>query len=267
MAYSSKSLTSTQQYFAQIGIECLAIVEAVNKFDQWLLRKSDITDHLPFQLILQNDLASAPKRLRNILLQWYNFTVVYGKGSSPHLENTLSRAPCQDNATMSSMPDTFQVFCSHLAHLDLTLPSLTDETPEQLPRATASCQEMQSLAHYIIHGWPPTRDYQPQQPNILALSRVSQTASFWKPLRPLSLPCWPWSIIHIGVPNTAFVLQETPSSGLVCPRTLKNSATHAQLVPKTESKPPLSQCNHIPLQHFHGNSFLKIYLCSDTHSI
>ena len=51
VAYSSKSLTSTEQRYAQIEKEYLAIVEAFNKFDQWLLRKLDITVHQPLQSI------------------------------------------------------------------------------------------------------------------------------------------------------------------------------------------------------------------------
>ena len=99
VAYSSKSLTPTEQHYAQIEKECLAIVEAFNKFDQWLLGKSDITvhtDHQPLQSICQKDLASAPKRLQKMMLflQRYRFTVSYRKGSSLHLADTLSRAPC-----------------------------------------------------------------------------------------------------------------------------------------------------------------------------
>lgn len=137
VAYSSKSLTPTEQRYVQIEKECLAIVEAFNKFDQWLLGKSDITvhtDHQPLQSIFQKDLASAPKRLQKMMLflQRYNFTVAYRKGSSLHLADTLSRAPCRDEATTPSIPDTFQVFCMHLTQLDPTSPSLTDDTREQL---------------------------------------------------------------------------------------------------------------------------------------
>ena len=137
VAYSSKSLTPTEQRYAQIEKECLAIVEAFNKFDQWLLGKSDITvhtDHQPLQSIFQKDLASAPKRLQKMMLflQRYNFTVANRKGSSLHLADTLSRAPSRDEAAMPSIPDTFQVFRMHLTQLDPTSPSLTDDTCEQL---------------------------------------------------------------------------------------------------------------------------------------
>ena len=100
---------------------------------------------------------------------------------------------------------------------------------------------------------------------------VSQTAYFWKPLGPLSPlcyahPCWPRSIIHIGVLNTAFVLPEMLYSGPTCPRTLKNSATPARLATNTESRQLPSQCYHIPFQLFHGNLSPKTYLHSGTNS-
>ena len=168
VAYSSKSLTPTEQHYAQIEKEFLAIVEAFNKFDRWLLGKSDKTvhtDHQPLQSIFQKDLASAPKRLQKMMLflQRYNLTVAYRKGSSLCLADTLSRASCQDEATTSSIPDTFQVFRMHLTQLDPTSPSLTDDTCKRLRWATALCQEIRSLAHYIFHDWPPTQDHLPQQ--------------------------------------------------------------------------------------------------------
>ena len=85
-----------------------------------------------------------------LFLQRYNFTVVYRKGSSLHLADTLSRAPCQDDAATPSIPENFQVFRLHFSRLDPTSPSLTDATREQLRRATASCQDMQLLEQYIL---------------------------------------------------------------------------------------------------------------------
>ena len=109
--YSSKSLAPTEQWHAQIENECLAIVEAFNKFDQWLLCKSVITthtDHQPLQSIFQKDLAAAPRRLQKMMLflQLYSFEVIYKQGSSLHLTNTLSRPPCQDHSTAPTNLDS-----------------------------------------------------------------------------------------------------------------------------------------------------------------
>ena len=117
VAYSSKRLTPSEQRYAQIEKDCLAIVETFNKFDQWLLGKSDITvhtDHQPLQSIFQKDLASAPKRLQKMMLflPRYNFAVSYRKGSSLHLADTLSRAcllytsPSPRDLSTSRMPSS-----------------------------------------------------------------------------------------------------------------------------------------------------------------
>ena len=166
-AYSSKSLTPTEQRYPQIEKECLAIVEAFNKFDQWLLGKSDVTvhtDHLPLQSIFQKDLAAAPKQLKKMFfLQRSKFKVVYKRGSSPHLADTLSRAPSQGHDQYTHEIDTLQVFRLHVAHQDPTSPSLTDATRNQLRQATASCPDMQLLEHHIIYGCSPTKKHMPIQ--------------------------------------------------------------------------------------------------------
>ena len=101
-------------------MECLAIVEAFNKFYQWQLGKSDITvhtDHQPLQSIFQKDLAAAPKRLQKmkVFLQRFNFKVVYKQGSSLHLADTLSRAFSQGHDKHDHKTETFQVFKLHVA--------------------------------------------------------------------------------------------------------------------------------------------------------
>ena len=93
-------------------MECLAIVEAFNKFYQWQLGKSDITvhtDHQPLQSIFQKDLAAAPKRLQKmkVFLQRYNFKVVYKQGSPLHLADTLTRGPSQGHDKQTHEIDTF----------------------------------------------------------------------------------------------------------------------------------------------------------------
>ena len=168
VAYSSKSLTATEQRYAQIEKECLAIVEAFSKFDQWLLGKDSITvhtDHQPLQSIFQKDLISAPKRLQKMMLflQCYNFTVTYRKGSSLFLADILSRAPCHENPSTSKELETFQVFRAHLSELDPVSTALRDTTREQLQKATAACPDMQLLTHHIIHGWPVTKQHLPNQ--------------------------------------------------------------------------------------------------------
>ena len=54
VAYTSNSLSSTEQRYSKIEKGCLAICNAFEKFDHWLYGKSDIevqTDHQPLETI------------------------------------------------------------------------------------------------------------------------------------------------------------------------------------------------------------------------
>ena len=149
----------------------------------------------------------------------------------------------------------------HASHL-LSLPHasrswMLPRHPSMMRLATCSAEPLHhakrcSNQHTIIimHYWPSTKDHLPQQLQAFwhFWEELSIAASillkFTWAVVPSSLrhPCWPRFIIHIRVPNTAFISQEMPSSGTACLKTLKNSATHAQLVPNTESTLPPSWC-------------------------
>lgn len=64
VTYASRALSSTEQSYAQIEKECMAIVFACEKFDQYLHGRDLInveTDHKPLTPIFKKPLLSAPK--------------------------------------------------------------------------------------------------------------------------------------------------------------------------------------------------------------
>ena len=97
VAFTSSSMSPTEQCYSQIEKECLAICNCFQKFDQWLYGKSDIvvhTDHQPPETIMKKPLNKAPARLQRMLmkLQRYRFDLTYKRGTTLHLADTLSRA-------------------------------------------------------------------------------------------------------------------------------------------------------------------------------
>ena len=61
-AFTSFSMSPTEQRYSHIEKECLAICNCFQKFDEWLYAKSDIevhTDHQPLETILKNPSPSA----------------------------------------------------------------------------------------------------------------------------------------------------------------------------------------------------------------
>ena len=62
IAYASRSLTNTEQQYAQIEKEMLAIVFGTEKFEQYIYgrRVKVETDHKPIESIMTKNLLSAP---------------------------------------------------------------------------------------------------------------------------------------------------------------------------------------------------------------
>lgn len=98
VAFASRTLTSTERDYAQIEKECLGIVFACERFNQYLFGRNSVgvqSDHKPLETIFAKPLTAAPKRLQGMLLrlQKFNLKVGYVKGSEMFLGDTLSRAP------------------------------------------------------------------------------------------------------------------------------------------------------------------------------
>ena len=96
VAYASRSLTKTEQRYAQIEKECLAIVFLCEHFSQYLLSRNKITvqsDHKPLETIFKKPLFSAPKRLQRMLLR---------QGCKMYIADFLSRSALPLNREKNS---------------------------------------------------------------------------------------------------------------------------------------------------------------------
>ena len=86
----------TEQNYAQIEKELVAIVFACEKFHQYIFARSDVvveSDHRPLETIFKKPILSLPKRLQGmrLCLQKYDIQVEYKRGTTMFLANTLSR--------------------------------------------------------------------------------------------------------------------------------------------------------------------------------
>ena len=78
VAYASRALSLTEQSYVQIEKECMAIVFACEKFDQYLNGRNQInveTDHKPLIPIFKKPLLSAPKQLQRMLLRLQKYAL------------------------------------------------------------------------------------------------------------------------------------------------------------------------------------------------
>ena len=165
VAYCSSTLTKSEQNnLAQIEKECLAIVHALNRWDQWLYGHRNIlveTDHKPLETIFKNPTFNAPKRLQRMMvkLKRYSFSVHYRKGSTMWLADALSRAPLPRNFKSD---DKFEVFASEIP-LENKPDRISDHTFKLIQTSTCTDPILSHLIPYITHGWPETKSQLPPE--------------------------------------------------------------------------------------------------------
>ena len=100
VAFTSKALSETQQWYAQIEKECLAVLFSIKRFHQYVYGKKVTveSDHKPLESIFKKPLVNAPARLQNMLLQLqgYDIDLVHKPAKELFMSNTLSRAVCSE---------------------------------------------------------------------------------------------------------------------------------------------------------------------------
>ena len=118
----SKALTPTQQHYATIVLECLAVHFDVTKclFDlKGLPHFIVATDHKPLEGVFKNDLfeVNNPRlqRIREKLLP-YTFSLRWVAGKSQHIADALSRAPLFQRADLDEM--VIDTACTCLVTVD-----------------------------------------------------------------------------------------------------------------------------------------------------
>ena len=161
VAYASQALAKAEQHYAQIEKECMAIVYACEKFDQYLLGRDLIkveTDHKPLVPIFRKPLLSAPKRLQRMLLrlQKYHLSVHYLPGKQIYIADMLSRAYLpftnSDQTAVFKELETINQ-AQHVRMLETTY--------QQIKKATCKDETLQHLISTVLAGWPVHKEDTP----------------------------------------------------------------------------------------------------------
>ena len=162
VCYASRSLTSSECNYAPIELELLAIVYAMQKFDQYVFGNKELvihTDHEPLEPILRNSLLRAPRRLQSMLLalQHYPMTVKYRPGPLQVTADMLSRCPVDKSSPGVSDEQIFQIQ-SFLSDLNISNPrqdlSISENTYHVIKENTKKDEDMKVLGKLIMNGWP-----------------------------------------------------------------------------------------------------------------
>ncbi|CAH8560353.1 unnamed protein product [Dicrocoelium dendriticum] len=150
--FRSRTLTETERRYAQIEKEMLAVVYAVERFNDYTFgRKTTVfTDHKPLVSIANKPLHVVPRRLQRMLirLQKYDLEIVYRPGPEMHIADTLSRAYLSD--TPKEDEDSDFVHAAQLV-------AVTEERLKQLQQCTEEDGLCKLLRQTILSGWPKNK--------------------------------------------------------------------------------------------------------------
>ena len=155
IAYASRALTPTQERYAQIEKETLAIVYGAQKFHQYIFDKSvEVqSDHKPLEHIFSKPLHQAPLRIQKMLmsLQRYDLKVGYKQGAEMYIADALNKA---------YLPETNESLVPELEVNEVNLTAHLPISPgkyAEFKKATAEDQVMQLLQDTVFDGWPNTK--------------------------------------------------------------------------------------------------------------
>lgn len=157
ICFASKTLTVTEQKYAQTEREALSLVWACEKFHHYLYGKffTLVTDHKPLIVIFGDRLKPSPRIERwKLRLMSYDFKIMYRPGKS-NIADPLSRL-CQ------SCPDTgpsFDEECERIVRLVGVESCPNALSMDEIVIATKQDPELQELMKWLPYKakrWPKT---------------------------------------------------------------------------------------------------------------
>lgn len=164
VAYVSRSLTQTEQRYAQVEKEALAMTWACEKFRNFLIGTHFQleTDHKPLLSLLGSQaldaLSPRIQRFRMRLMR-YSYSISHVPGKYMWTADTLSRAPVKKGGT----PEEKEFFEDTNIYVDMIMDNLPvstvylDELKEELKRGTVCARVMQ----LCVEGWPTHSNSEP----------------------------------------------------------------------------------------------------------
>lgn len=145
VAFASKALTNTEQRYANIEREMLAVVFGCTRFHNYIYGKPFVieTDHKPLENIAMKNINTMPARLQRLFLtiQQYDCDIHYRPGKEMVLPDSLSRLPSRDKTAIDL---DVRVQFVHFSAQRL----------QELKQETGSDPTLSSLLAVISHGWP-----------------------------------------------------------------------------------------------------------------
>lgn len=153
IAYASRALSKTEQNYAQIEKELLAVVFSLEKFHDYTYGRKVVvhSDHKPLVSIVKKPISELTPRLQRLRLRLlrYNFDLIFQPGKELFVADTLSRVYLADEPA----DESYQLLDVHSCANVVASPAKLAE----LVAATAADQDIQTLKIYMRGGWPKSK--------------------------------------------------------------------------------------------------------------
>ena len=165
VAYVSRSMTPTEQRYAQIEKEALAFTWACERFSTYLigLRFHIETDHKPLvPLFSTKRLDELPIRVQRFRMRMmrYDFSISHVAGKHLATADALSRAPTGEPS--GGDHELQQETEAYVQQIMQTLPA-TEQRTEQIRQCQESDPVCQQLVQLTLQGWPPEKKSLPRE--------------------------------------------------------------------------------------------------------
>ncbi len=158
VAYASRLMSTTEERYAQVEKEALAITWACDKFSMYLLgKKFEIeTDHKPLvPLLSSKPLDNLPPRVLRFRLRMmrYNYSISHVPGKLLYTADALSRAPVsasgnhEDSTSLQNETEAF------VAAMVSNFPATSDCLVE-FWKAQAADQTLSKVINFCQTKWP-----------------------------------------------------------------------------------------------------------------
>ena len=157
VAYYSRALTPTEQNWFPIEKECLAVVCAAERFQQYIYgREVEVkSDHKPLEMITRKSIHKASPRIQAMLLRLmkYNLYVNYQPGPTMYIADALSRAYIEEK----EVPQELELDTSMRIHTLVSNLPMSDTRLKDVRSATLEDPTHQQLTETVMAGWPRYR--------------------------------------------------------------------------------------------------------------
>ncbi|XP_061129807.1 uncharacterized protein K02A2.6-like [Syngnathus typhle] len=155
VAYASRSMTETEQRYAQIEKETLGLVFGCGKFHSYVYGLPTFTaetDHKPLITIRKKNLNDMSPRIQRMMmaLQRYDFELIYTPGKYIVLADALSRAPAPNSGMLVTLVTDESE--THINMVTASLPA-SDGMLQKIVQETAKDPLLQKVSHHLQNGW------------------------------------------------------------------------------------------------------------------